>query len=787
MDSSSHNPLRGMLAALRAARRQPPEHAARHPESGEPNGLVDLLQNSDFLPAELREGPAVPTGGDEVYDDLPALEDDAAPSTSPARHNTQTVFRPLASVAPDSSDSEDEPPALESSSQSSGSRLSLRGSRSPSPRVTGRDIMAAAGETTRADAAGSSLNSTTTSARPYRSRAAPRRTPATSLPHSEDNEAGAESDGSMPTLRTVTDSEGDEDSYFDSESDWEDETDEFGNSEEDVYDVPRPPISPAYPPADQSAPSLPSSSIFDVFPDVGVNMDVHDVDVFQRFHDMLRHAVTGPHMTEFGSLNDPDPVRADILIAGLETVSDEFVRRYEKLRAADGQDAEGCAICRDDLLGDPYPGPESQEAAQIVSVYAALPFHPEAAGTVVAFPCLGKHLFHSDCLSQWLSRKTTCPSCRFDIDPHSLTVKSNRVGPQAGRRTRNWLPPQVECMAEWLDAEERAARCGVPRKRPEPVMPTYAPVPPEHHAQFAPAGGFSGMSVSGDTATSLVDFLSPPSTLGYDSTTDNIRTLTGLDIDILSDMREHIFDVESERREGLANTMYPPPLSSDSAPPRYPPRSAARTTRELMRNLSREPEFLPEAISVLPPVPMHVASGDRVAITMPPPEHPDPALAELLALFQRSMESEHMQASDDPPPIPVDSASPQFSYHATDLATLASHEGPPTPQAPPPPPPSDNPTAASSQSHGLTLTPAPRGPGAGADAGRSRSTAALFDEGDVPPPIQADPNRSLAAVAPSELEAAYMHAFLDGGLVARETGDAPRHQGGRPDLVDDID
>lgn len=174
--------------------------------------------------------------------------------------------------------------------------------------------------------------------------------------------------------------------------------------------------------------------------------------------------------SELRALDDADHTRADAILAGLEKVPTELVRRYEKLRAAEGQNADGCAICRDDLCAE----------ENIVSLYAVLPFHPEAchpeASTVFAFPCAGKHLFHGDCLSPWLARKTTCPSCRFDIDPHSLTLKRNREGPNAGLdsqggRTRVWQPPQVESMSDWLDAEERARASGVPRQRPQPVIP----------------------------------------------------------------------------------------------------------------------------------------------------------------------------------------------------------------------------------------------------------------------------------------------------------------------------
>ena len=50
---------------------------------------------------------------------------------------------------------------------------------------------------------------------------------------------------------------------------------------------------------------------------------------------------------------DNDPKRAETLLKAMEVVSNDLVRRYEKLRTGDGDDVDGCAICRDDLLNKP--------------------------------------------------------------------------------------------------------------------------------------------------------------------------------------------------------------------------------------------------------------------------------------------------------------------------------------------------------------------------------------------------------------------------------------------------
>ncbi|KAH9936424.1 uncharacterized protein B0H18DRAFT_1113812 [Fomitopsis serialis] len=154
---------------------------------------------------------------------------------------------------------------------------------------------------------------------------------------------------------------------------------------------------------------------------------------------------------------DNDPQRAETLLAGLETVSDELVLRYEKLRGGDGEAAEGCAICRDDYLieypQDPADLGKLSGATLTYALFELLPFHP-SPHQILVFPCPGRHLFHRSCLAPWLARKTTCPSCRFDIDPDSLTLRLTGTMSHYASGVRTWEPPNVLGLEDWLAEEE---------------------------------------------------------------------------------------------------------------------------------------------------------------------------------------------------------------------------------------------------------------------------------------------------------------------------------------------
>lgn len=156
-----------------------------------------------------------------------------------------------------------------------------------------------------------------------------------------------------------------------------------------------------------------------------------------------------------------DPKRAEMIMQALEIVPGDLVRRYEKLRAGqEGEESDGCAVCRESFLD------HTVEETALADRFAELPYpdgvaNIEAGPNILAFPCPGMHLFHSHCISPWLGRKTTCPTCRYDVDPDSLTLTFLRDIRQRSNHplaNKKWYPPRQRSFKRWLEREERRLR-----------------------------------------------------------------------------------------------------------------------------------------------------------------------------------------------------------------------------------------------------------------------------------------------------------------------------------------
>ncbi|GJE85950.1 RING-type domain-containing protein [Phanerochaete sordida] len=310
----------------------------------------------------------------------------------------------------------------------------------------------------------------------------------------DDGEGGYESEGSLPSLQTVSDSSDDgwtDEESNEDESDEEDEEDEGrggedGPDEDSAFNsLPR--LGPNLPPGAARLMQTLTRAVAEAR-EGWVGMDLEnggdeDGDHFDPISilagpgaDPLSRIIAPPgaanHRSGFilntmrqviDALGSPaipetDPKRAELITKSLEVISEDLVRRYEKLRAGqEGEESEGCAVCRESFLD-----PTTEEAAVIVQ-FAELPYpagdeSSDSAAKILAFPCPGMHLFHSHCISPWLERKTTCPTCRFDVDPDSLTLTFLREIRQRSNHplaNNKWSVPHQKSFRRWLEREER--------------------------------------------------------------------------------------------------------------------------------------------------------------------------------------------------------------------------------------------------------------------------------------------------------------------------------------------
>jgi len=112
------------------------------------------------------------------------------------------------------------------------------------------------------------------------------------------------------------------------------------------------------------------------------------------------------------------------LVRSLEQLDPELVARLERVEGEE----QRCAVCFEALkdlpavdepaapaTGGAQPSQEQQQARR-----NKVPPCPFPDSQTLALPC--HHAFHASCLFPWLAEHTTCPTCRFDLDPSSLTL-----------------------------------------------------------------------------------------------------------------------------------------------------------------------------------------------------------------------------------------------------------------------------------------------------------------------------------------------------------------------------
>ncbi|KZT09174.1 uncharacterized protein LAESUDRAFT_722904 [Laetiporus sulphureus 93-53] len=180
----------------------------------------------------------------------------------------------------------------------------------------------------------------------------------------------------------------------------------------------------------------------------------------------------------FGEAREPepdDPERAEKLIRGLEVVPPGLVQRIERTSTDEG-DAM-CSVCWEKLSSEggdleqqtrtegiesSGPSEASMEVDSSSPSNDPLYSHLKDLPKVVALPC--SHVFHTSCLLPWFTKphRTTCPTCRFDIDPESLT----------------YVPPRQRRMQQAPQGQEPAqAPAGVQPTQPQPQLAQAGPQP----------------------------------------------------------------------------------------------------------------------------------------------------------------------------------------------------------------------------------------------------------------------------------------------------------------------
>jgi Ring finger domain len=267
----------------------------------------------------------------------------------------------------------------------------------------------------------------------------------------------------------------------------------------------------------------------------------------------------------FGEREQEDPERAKRLVDGLEEVPVGLVRRLGRvggggLEGEEGVGASGgdggCAICWDSLLdgdlnGEGWAKKEkekeegaaaegenvSETAAAATETGASSMEAPTSADTIVeaspsstkdvesgteaepksnssepeqpkivSLPCA--HVFHAACLIPWFSRprQTTCPTCRFNIDPENLTyVRRRAPANNAGNGNAAAAQAQGEAQAQ---AQAQGGEQPQPQGAQQPVAPGPVPTVPMQNAVPSAPGDtvFDPAPAAGANANALNGF-----------------------------------------------------------------------------------------------------------------------------------------------------------------------------------------------------------------------------------------------------------------------------------------
>ena len=219
------------------------------------------------------------------------------------------------------------------------------------------------------------------------------------------------------------------------------------------------------------------------------------------------HINPAPTLFPFEFQETEDPARAMKLMKGLEEVPPGLLKRMEKVGEQDSE-MPVCAVCFDSLLqpaegaGDVPMDVDSESTASndpaisstastsgsstASSAETVTPVDTSLDKKVFVLPCA--HAFHGACLRPWFTRphRTTCPTCRFDIDPESLTY----VAPPPGERfaqmdwVRQMLNRRMRPQATNTAARAPAEAANTNPSQPGDIPPQQPPLTPAGRANI---------------------------------------------------------------------------------------------------------------------------------------------------------------------------------------------------------------------------------------------------------------------------------------------------------------
>ncbi|KAG8923191.1 hypothetical protein FRC02_011299 [Tulasnella sp. 418] len=300
------------------------------------------------------------------------------------------------------------------------------------------------------------------------------------------------------------------------------------------------------------------------------------------------------------SSSDSNPVKAKILLRSATVLDGDALKRYQRLHN-NGEDAN-CPICTDGFSEDEGVAHAEWSKAAVDNRGSSTEetSSEEPKPFVAALPC--NHVFHSGCLFPWLCRNSTCPLCRFKLDPnYQAVIEARRIrdrnrSAQRRQNTTNGSanttatalasmpPPSNDATGTPRTRPRASSMSSLLRNRPEPPSTVNSEVTNSGIPEPASRPRVAEVPVLDQSATSPT-FTGPSITAGLDSIHSAIGGLTALQEDLRILRQEQELLREAQRRRGMQVDAQTPnsPFQATYYPPKGP-----RTFEEML--IARETE-----------------------------------------------------------------------------------------------------------------------------------------------------------------------------------------------------